>query len=218
MTYSKIKISAEIVVMTGLHIGGSSAFAAIGATDSPVVRDTISRLPLIPGSSIKGKMRSLLARAINDSIAISPSQDALEIRRLFGDSNSEDMKQGKLIFRDSILKNADELIELGARTLTEVKFENTLNRKTLAATPRQIERVLRGSKFDFELIYNIEDDQEILDDFSLIKQGFELLELDYLGGNGSRGYGRIRFEKIELEAVFGKINDDILQSVQTLFK
>lgn len=63
--YAKIKISGDIVVKTGMHIGGSSAFAAIGAVDSPVVRDVKSNLPMIPGSSLKGKMRSLLAKGPN---------------------------------------------------------------------------------------------------------------------------------------------------------
>ena len=59
--YAKIKIFGDLYVKTGMHIGGSSAFAAIGAVDSPVIRDTRSSLPMIPGSSLKGKMRTLLA-------------------------------------------------------------------------------------------------------------------------------------------------------------
>lgn len=51
--YGKILIRCELVVRTGLHIGGSSAFSAIGAVDSPVVRDTTTGLPIIPGSSLK---------------------------------------------------------------------------------------------------------------------------------------------------------------------
>lgn len=60
--YAKIRINGDILVKTGMHIGGSSAFAAIGAVDSPIVRDVRSNLPLLPGSSLKGKMRSLLAK------------------------------------------------------------------------------------------------------------------------------------------------------------
>ena len=63
--YAKIRINGDIFVKTGMHIGGSSAFAAIGAVDSPIVRDVRSNLPLLPGSSLKGKMRSLLAKEFN---------------------------------------------------------------------------------------------------------------------------------------------------------
>lgn len=53
--FAKIEISGTIEIVTGLHIGGSSAFSAIGAVDSPVIMDTRSKQPMIPGSSLKGK-------------------------------------------------------------------------------------------------------------------------------------------------------------------
>ena len=65
--YAKIKIQGTVEVITGMHIGGSSAFSPIGAVDSPVMRDVRSSLPLIPGSSLKGKMRTLLAKTYNKS-------------------------------------------------------------------------------------------------------------------------------------------------------
>lgn len=58
---SKIEITSELEVLTGMHIGGTNEFAAIGAIDSPVVRDVISRLPMIPGSTLKGKENSYVA-------------------------------------------------------------------------------------------------------------------------------------------------------------
>ena len=60
--YGKIQITGTMEIVTGTHIGGSSAFAAIGAVDSPIIRDVSTNLPMIPGSSLKGKMRTLLAR------------------------------------------------------------------------------------------------------------------------------------------------------------
>ena len=50
--FSKIMISGEIEVLTGMHIGTGGEFAAIGAVDSPVSRDKISQLPVIPGSTL----------------------------------------------------------------------------------------------------------------------------------------------------------------------
>ena len=63
--YGKIEISGRIKLLTGMHIGASDSFAAIGAIDTPVIKDPISGLPLIPGSSLKGKMRTLLAKQYN---------------------------------------------------------------------------------------------------------------------------------------------------------
>lgn len=75
--YAKIQITGVIEVKTGMHIGGSSAFAAIGAVDSPVIKDVRSNQPMIPGSSLKGKMRTLLAKEYNMELAKKPDDDAL---------------------------------------------------------------------------------------------------------------------------------------------
>lgn len=53
-------IKGEIVCKTGLHIGGSNDNIDIGGTDTVVIRDSVTDLPFIPGSSLKGKLRSLL--------------------------------------------------------------------------------------------------------------------------------------------------------------
>ena len=82
--FAKLEITGTIEVMTGMHIGGSSAFAAIGAVDSPVIKDPLTGLPIIPGSSLKGKMRTLLAKQYNEVVAANPDQDAECILTLFG--------------------------------------------------------------------------------------------------------------------------------------
>lgn len=211
MTYTKVKISATIRLETGLHIGTSNAFAAIGATDSPVIKDPITHFPIIPGSSIKGKMRTLLAKVYNTEIAKSPEKDGKILSRLFGNHGDEKYKMGRLIFRDSFLINALELDKKGARSYTEIKFENTIDRITAEAKPRQIERMIRDSQFSFEMIYEITNasEKEITEDIKVINEGLKLLELDYLGGSGSRGYGKIVFENLNAETVFG--NYDVSQ-------
>ena len=177
MTFAKIKFSAQIRLETGLHIGGSDAFAAIGAIDSPVIKDPITNLPIIPGSSLKGKMRTLLAKVYNEKVAEKPSDDSDILSRLFGNSKDKRFKMGRLIFRDAFLSNADELDSLGVRSYTEVKFENTIDRITAEANPRQIERAIRNSTFDFELIYEITDENEnqVEEDFKVIRDGLKLL-------------------------------------------
>lgn len=52
-------IKGELVCETGLHIGGSNDNIDIGGTDNVIIRDVVSDLPFIPGSSLKGKLRSL---------------------------------------------------------------------------------------------------------------------------------------------------------------
>ena len=217
MTFAKIKFSAQIRLETGLHIGGSDAFAAIGAIDSPVIKDPITNLPIIPGSSLKGKMRTLLAKVYNEKVAEKPSDDSDILSRLFGNSNDERFKMGRLIFRDAFLSNTDELDSLGVRSYTEVKFENTIDRITAEANPRQIERAIRNSTFDFELIYEITDKNEnqVEEDFKVIRDGLKLLELDYLGGSGSRGYGKVAFENLKATTVFGNYDVKTLNELLT---
>ena len=217
MTFAKIKFSAQIRLETGLHIGASNAFAAIGAIDSPVIKDPNTNLSIIPGSSLKGKMRTLLAKVYNEKVAEKPSDDSDILSRLFGNSNDERFKMGRLIFRDAFLSNADELDSLGARSYTEVKFENTIDRITAEANPRQIERAIRNSTFDFELIYEITDKNEnqVEEDFKVIRDGLKLLELDYLGGSGSRGYGKVAFENLKATTVFGNYDVKTLNELLT---
>ena len=199
----KLVIEGTIVLKTGMHIGGSSDFSAIGAIDSPVVRDTLTRLPLIPGSSLKGKMRYLLAKELNNGILLNePNNDQDEILRLFGSSEKDKIRRARLKFNDIKLSNLAELETFNISS-TEVKFENTIDRKTAVANPRQIERVIAGSKFDFEIFYNLDDIKEVEKDFENIKQGFDLLEFDYLGGHGTRGSGRIAFENLSVITAVG---------------
>lgn len=214
--YCKIKISGKIKVMTGMHIGGSSAFSAIGAVDSPVIRDKQSDLPIIPGSTLKGKMRTLMARGFSESASakIGYHDDDPEIvLRLFGNAKNgkDEHRNSRLLFSDMILSNMDELKQMDIHSATEVKFENSINRLTAVANPRQIERVIRGSEFDLDIIYNVEDETQIKEDFQAIKDGLTLLEYDYLGGSGSRGYGKVKFEDLKAQNVIGNIDNSVME-------
>ena len=210
MSYTKIKIEGIIKVETGLHIGGDDSFSAIGAIDSPVVRDPLTREPVIPGSSLKGKMRSLLAKemgTIPQGGTKGFEADCPEIKRLFGSSasgsNAEGtgMQMSRLQFRDCFLINKEKLPQV-----FENKFENTIDRLTSVANPRQIERVVRGAEFKFELIYNVEKEDEIEEDFANITKAIQLLENDYLGGGGTRGNGRVSFAGLTARVVTGDTN------------
>lgn len=201
----KILIQAELTVETGLHIGGSNDYAPIGAVDSVFVRDPFTRQPIIPGSSVKGKMRTLLAKARNGARMVqSPAVDEKVVRRLFGATGEKQVLLSRLQFSDLFInRKAERKFEkLDTDTyMGEVKFENIIERGTGTAMPRQIERVPRGTTFDFLLIYNIENEEELNEDMEVLAQGFRLLQLDYLGGHGSRGYGRVSFSDFFIERI-----------------
>ncbi|MDR3259705.1 MAG: type III-A CRISPR-associated RAMP protein Csm3 [Fusobacteriaceae bacterium] len=217
--YGKLEITGKIEVVTGMHIGGTNDFAVIGAIDSPVVRDPLTKKPIIPGSTLKGKMRTLLMRQLTKdekNLPRSHAEDPDVILKMFGDSNNEKYKVGNLIFSDLILSNKEELQKKGARWVTEVKFENTINRVTAVANPRQIERVIRGAEFPLSIIYNVTNFDEIEEDFKILKDGFKLLEYDYIGGHGSRGSGKIKIHGIKVDCVIGEIPGDILAKIEKI--
>jgi CRISPR-associated RAMP protein, csm3 family len=217
--FAKIEISGTIEIVTGLHIGGSSAFSAIGAVDSPVIMDTRTNQPMIPGSSLKGKMRALLAKQYNTVLAKTADEDAECLTGLFGSAKTK--KESRILFTDMFLDNLEELKRAGLTSATEVKFENSISRTTAVANPRQIERVVRGAQFPMQLIYEFSDEIDsdtMLQDFRILKEGFKLLEYDYLGGSGSRGYGRVKFLDLDAEPVIGDVNDTLIEQCRTILE
>lgn len=206
--YGKLKITGKIELVTGLHIGGPSPFSAIGAVDAPIVKDVRNGNPVIPGSSLKGKLRTLLAKKYNEAVA-EPNNDNPKITSLFGSSKKGDIKTGRLIFSDMTLANWEEMKKEGLTSKTEVKWENTINRSTAEANPRQIERAIRGSKFDLDIVYDLvefgEEDykKRMIEDFKILKEGFKILQYDYLGGSGTRGYGKVKFTDLSVCLVVG---------------
>jgi len=214
--YGKIQITGEIKLVTGMHIGGSDAFAAIGAVDSPVIRDVATNLPMIPGSSLKGKMRTLLAKEYNKELATKPDDDDERLTRLFGSAKKGSVKGSRVLFSDMELKNAEELRKKGLTSMTEVKFENTINRVTAVANPRQIERAVRGSVFHLDIVYEASKENEVEEDITTLCRGLTLLSYDYIGGNGSRGYGKVKFENLQATAVVGDIPSQLVDKCNKL--
>lgn len=207
---NKIFIEGSITALTGFRIGGNKSSLEIGGVDLNVIK-TGSGIPYIPGSSFKGKMRSLLAKIEGSE---SCEKDSKEIKILFGDSGSNDNKQPtRLMCRDAALNQIEFNSTFGnlkERKLdfdfTEIKTENTINRSSGSAlNPRQIERVPAGAKFNFEILLDIYEIDDIKKQLKLISTALELINLDYIGGHGSRGSGRV---KIEVAKVYGfTIND-----------
>lgn len=113
-------------------------------------------------------------------------------------------------FQDLFISEETKLLFESIDTDTymgEVKFENTINRVTSVAMPRQIERVPAGTKFAFKLVYTIIDKDEAEEDLGILRKGLELLQLDYLGGHGTRGYGRISIDNVTIQTFF--VDDEL---------
>jgi CRISPR-associated protein Csm3 len=217
----RLLLQGNLRAVTGMHIGGSPAGLTIGGLDNPVIRDPKTRWPYIPGSSLKGKMRSLSERARGfdpedrhqiqkiGQVRIHVCQDKAaydrcQVCQVFGlPGELGHSTPTRLTVRDAFL---DRTSLEGAQMdflFTEVKWEASIDRITSAALPRQIERVPAHALFqDVELVLSLYDVGRPADEeFALINQLFlamQLLEDDYLGGLGSRGSGKVRFENLAL--------------------
>ena len=199
----KIKINTSITLITGLHIGGNSENVEIGGIDNPVIKlASKGDVPYIPGSSLKGKMRCLLEQA-----AGAPKVGLDEkVNNLFGitesKANNTSNQPSKIIVRDAMLSEDSKKMLLDCDNLdmpyTENKFENVIDRvKGIAQHPRQTERVPAGAEFNAEFIINVWDDDDEKELIAMFEKGIRLLENDYLGGSGSRGYGQIKFGEMK---------------------
>jgi len=195
-----IVLRGQIETLTGLHIGGSKEKLEIGGVDSPVIRDPNTSLPYIPGSSLKGKMRMLLEFALDK---VTPKGDTYEskdtedeICRVFGNfTKGTAGGPTRLVVRDAYPSKSTIKMWEGLDSelqYTELKPENSINRLTSEANPRFLERVVKGSFFNLEMIYSIYDEKDE-ENLKLVYQALRLLEHSGLGGSISRGYGRVKF-------------------------
>lgn len=219
-----VEIKAKLVLKTGLHIGAGDSEMHIGGIDNSVIKHPLTQSPYIPGSSLKGKIRTLLewrSGAVQNNpltlkdVSQNPEQ-VKNILRLFGISgdtkNSEqevaEIGVSRLAFWDCALNEAwEKAIRDDNQLLTEAKSENTIDRITsTAGNPRQTERVPAGAEFDFKLMLRqFEGDKpELLD---LVLKGLKLLELDSLGGSGSRGYGKVKFTELTVDGEARNLDD-----------
>lgn len=210
-----ILIEASLELKTGLYIGAGDTEMHIGGIDRTVIKNTINNEPYIPGSSLKGKMRSLLewrsgsVKAMPLGAKDKEKDGVLPILQLFGMSGADQPDEAaameigptRLAFWDCPLdKEWVEGVKADNMLLTEAKSENSINRISGTATnPRFTERVPAGARFTFKLsLKQLDtDDEDLLLDTVLA--GLRLLQLDNLGGSGSRGYGKIAFTNLKLD-------------------
>jgi len=158
------------------------------------VMDYLANKDLLKDSSGKKKFEKFNEKTLRNIIKLFGSTDdngEIGVTRLIVEDSfiSEDI-------RKRYVKKEIELFE--------EKSENSINRitgrvNTKGGGVRNIERVVPGVEFKSILILRVfeEDDEEAFEE--LIKRGVKLLERDYLGGSGSRGYGRVEINEIKFE-------------------
>lgn len=212
----RILLHFYVETVTGLHIGGSDTGIGIGGVDKTIIRDPLTNRPYIPGSSLKGKMRSLLEKyggleqnneidrvRIHTCTSVESYRDC-SVCQIFGLPGKEGLSlPTRLIVRDIHMKaeEAERLREHGRLDLpyTEVKTETAIDRVTSAALPRQVERVPAGIRFGpAQMVYSIYSGSDCdpaadVERLATLLTGLQLVEDDYLGGLGTRGSGRVRF-------------------------
>lgn len=205
------KISGQIECVTGLHIGGSSDQIDIGGVDLPVIKHPVSGEPYIPGSSLKGKMRSQLEKILGKSDSRGEpcgcGAASCLICKVFGAHKNTRHSLGstRIIVRDACLSDESRklysaLMKDKGASYIEKKVENIVNRNTgTAEHPRSQERVPAGAKFDFEIVlqfYENDDENQMID---LVKDGLRNVQMTYLGGFGSRGSGQVKFTALKMD-------------------
>lgn len=190
----KVIYTGVIKLKTGLHIGGTNAALNIGGPDKFVVRNPINNIPYIPGSSLKGKMRSLVEIYNGETNGGKPTNDPKsKAGSLFGISgDSSNSKPSRLIVRDAELDlSKPEMFDNTDLPYTESKTEVAIDRITSKANPRTFERVPAGAQFKLNMVLNIFEGEDEAGLKKTLKQAIQLLQDDYLGGHGSRGYGQV---------------------------
>lgn len=206
----------KIVLKSGLHIDSGDMEMHIGGTDRVVIKHPHTLEPYIPGSSLKGKTRSLLElesgfMAVTKGSPLGPNHisqgfdEAMKTKgtsivKFFGSSGAEEddgtFGPTRVSFADCYLNETwKQKARVNRWPLTEVKSENSIDRVNgTAKNPRFIERVPEGTEFNFTISFKVlkEGEEELFE--NLLFKGLKLLEMDALGGSGSRGYGRVKFE------------------------
>ncbi len=209
-----IHLSGIIHCLTGLRIGAGQDDIEIGGMENPVIRHPLTKLPYIPGSSLKGKMRSLLEykycaeEVAKDGQPCGCAKEDCPVCVVFGahtkPENKTKLGPTRVIVRDAVLtkdsvKELDKLQEAGLQ-YAEVKAENIIDRRTGVAAGKGLrsqERVPAGAEFEFRIVLRVfeEDDEERMT--QLIGEGLKMLQDDYLGGSGSRGYGEVELRNLK---------------------
>lgn len=223
----RVLVKANLYLKSGLRIGAADTGIVVGNINA-ILRNPVTNEPYIPGSSLKGKLRSLLEKAYGVEqnqpiqkifIHICHNESAYQeckICPIFGISADEagpatfpNGSPTRLIVRDAPLTTQSRT-DLQAKRLdsefSELKTEVAIDRLTSKAVPRTQERIPAGTIMDFEAVFSLYFPGDTAH-FLNFCQALRLLEQDFLGGSGSRGYGQIAFQEIRLTRAKAKTSE-----------
>ncbi len=223
----KLVLDGELHCETGLHIGAGKGSLEIGGADNPVVKDAFGR-PYIPGSSLRGKLRSLLERAsglaVPSELVYLSRRKGQEVRIHQGDRPDDEICV--LFGRNPgrVERVVGEPIEGASATparltvydapldpdsITPPMRENLDDELTEVKSENAIDRITsQANPRTLERVpagarFRVRFLLDVLCEedkplLALLVQGLRLLEDDALGGGGSRGSGRVRFTNLRL--------------------
>jgi len=212
-----VKIDFVLHCLTGLRIGVGAGGGEIGGVENVVIKDPLTQDPYIPGSSLKGAMRSRyeLYRGLQLSKKLTVQM------HLCGDPNCDVcVVFGRMpeLLKD-VEQSTDQILNLTRLRVwdafataetrrnwntfgsVEVKGENAIDRLTAAANPRHVERVVKGSEFECKMDFFIFDGGRDAERLRVVFEALKLVEEDYLGAYGSRGYGRVSFRNFRVRVL-----------------
>lgn len=205
-----IELKGKLVAVTGVRIGAGGSTLEIGGLDNPILRHPVTREPYIPGSSLKGKLRSLLeVNKFRIGSYVEPRATSgpcgcggCVACWLFGCGDVRNASEPtRLIFRDCLMledsvKEFEPLLGEGV-FYSEIKAEVVMDRSTgkvAGAGPRSMDRIAAGTKLNFSMTIRVFEGDSEEDMKAAIAHAIRLLEAEGLGGSVSRGYGQVRFE------------------------
>ena len=202
-------INAKLNLLSGTRVGGSDDLLGIGTVDLTCIKNPVTRQPYLPGSSLKGRMRSELEKQLGQFGGRDGNQPCgcgqCMVCRVFGPHFNPRHNLGptRLIVRDALLVSGGEI---------ETKTENIIDRKLgTALHPRQVERVVPDSVFDFQVIINVlgldqncsyEGKSGGLALYTIVRRGMQLLENSGIGSGVGKGYGRLHFVDIRSRRIY----------------
>jgi CRISPR-associated protein Csm3 len=207
-----VEMKFEIELLDGMRIGGAGGGLEIGGVDPNLMalKDPVSGQPYIPGSSLKGKLRSTLEKQHGLGKEGKPcgcGQSGCPVCPVFGAHMNTNAGTSRLTVRDArftpeYLAQWQQRVAEGLPVL-ETKTENIIHRERgVAQHPRTQERVPAGAVFGAEMVLRVfekDNDTEMLKN---LKNALAVIQrFDSLGAGGSRGSGRIRIRNFRSEKI-----------------
>src|SRR5579871_3922661 len=223
----KLILEGEMTCETGLHVGAGKGSLEIGGSDNPVVKDAFGR-PYVPGSSLRGKIRSLLEQssglAVPSELVYLSRRKGQEVRIHQSDRPDDDIcllfgrnpgrmerVQGETLETSQATPARLAVFDapLEAESITAQMRENLDDELTEVKSENSIDRITsQANPRTLERVpagarFQVRLVMDVLCDedaplFTRVVEGLRLLEDDSLGGGGSRGSGRVRFSNLKL--------------------